>query len=392
MQFATSGEGQPMIEDSSRLRRCSWLAPYVLIGTLGTACTTEEPRPPEEPLPRPVKYVEVIAQDGTRTRTFTGFAKADVRAEFAFRVSGTVQRVHVDEGEIVDEGDLIAEIDPVDFEIQLREIEAALAEAQAVAVLADSNFQRIQRLYERDNASQGEFDSALAERDSAEARVKSVEQKLQQARQRIEYTRLRAPVGCGIVEVKVEAGESVQAGAAVVEVITGAKPQVEIAVPEMLIAEISPGKSARVRFSAVPQRVFLGRVKTVGVVPAEGVTTYPVTIELSRSWKQLTGRSVVAPIRPGMAVEAQMEFGSGGQVRHIVPANAVLIDSKGKFVYVVEAGDDGIGAARRRSVETGQLVAAGIEVIAGLADGDKVITAGLNRIQDGSPVRLLAQN
>ena len=395
MQFATTSEAQQMIGGPRKTRRgsCLALCGAALMGALGAACTTEEPKPPEEPRPRPVKYVEVVAQGGTRTRTFTGFAKADVRAEFAFRVSGTVQRVHVDEGDIVAEGDLIAEIDPVDFEIQLREIEASLAEANAQVVLADSEFQRTQRLYERDNVSQGEFDSALAKRDSAQARVESVEQKRRQAGQQIEYTRLRAPVRCGIVAVKAEEGESVQAGAAVVEVITGAKPQVEVAVPEMLITEISQGQSARVRFSAVPRRAFLGRVKTMGVVPAEGVTTYPVTIELSRSWEQLTGRSGVAPIRPGMAVEAQMQFGSGaGRVRHVVPANTVLADGEGKFVYVVEAGGDGVGAAQRRSVETGRLVAAGIEVITGLADGDKVITAGLNQIQDGRLVRLLAQN
>jgi RND family efflux transporter MFP subunit len=377
-----------------KAERCSWLAlcGVALISVFGAACSTEEATPPQAPQPRLVKFVEVVAQGGTRTRTFTGFSKADIRAEFAFRVSGTVQRVYVRQGDVIGEDDLIAEIDPVDFEIRVREIEASLAEAKAQAVLTDSDFQRIQRLYERDNVSQGEFESVLAKRESAHARVGSVEQKLEQARRQIEYTRLRAPVRCAIVEVKAEEGESVQAGAPVVEVVTGRNPQVEIAVPEMLIAEISQGAPARVRFSAVPGRTFLGRVTTVGIVPAEGVTTYPVTIELNRSWEQLTGRSGVNPIRPGMAVEAQMEFGAGAARAHVVPANAVLVDGDGRFVYVVEAGGDGVGAARRRSVETGQLVAGGIEVLAGLADGDKVITAGLNQINDEQQVRLLAQD
>ncbi len=165
------------------------------------SCTSKEPPVAEAPQPRPVKYVEVVAQGGARTRTFTGFAKADTRAEYGFRVSGTIERVHVDQGDIVEEGDLIAEMDATDFQIQVREIEAGLAEAKAQEVLASSDFQRIQRLYEKDNASQGDFDSALAKRESARAGVESVEQKLQQAQRQIEYTRLRAPIGSAIVEV-----------------------------------------------------------------------------------------------------------------------------------------------------------------------------------------------
>lgn len=374
--------------------RCpsQWMAlgGAVLINALGAACTAEESQRQEEPPPRAVKYVEVVARSSTRTHTFTGFAKADTRAEYAFRVSGTVQKVHVDQGEIVEEGDLIAEIDPVDLQIQLRETEASLAEAKAQSLLADSDFQRIQRLYEKDNVSQGEFESALAKRESALARVASVEQKLQHAQRQIDRTRLRAPIRCAIVAVKVEEGESVQVGAPVVEVITGSKSQVEIAVPERLIAQVSPGASARVRFLAVPGRVFLGRVATVGIVPGEGVTNYPATIELNRSWNELARGRGGVPIRPGMAVEAQMEFGAGGrQSYHAVPLNAVVADGDGRFVYVVETEREGFGSARRRKIETGRLVPAGIEVLAGLADGDQVITAGLNRIQEGQRVRLL---
>ena len=374
---------------------CQWMAlcGAVLINALGVACTVEESQRQEEPPPRAVKYVEVAAQAGTRTHTFTGFAKAEIRAEYAFRVSGTVQRVSVDQGDIVAEGALIAEIDPVDLEIQLRDTEASLADAKAQAVLADSDFRRVQRLYEKDSVSQGEFDSALAKRESARARVLSFKQKRKQAERQIDRTRLRAPVRCAIVEVKVEEGESVQAGAPVVEVMTGSKSQVEIAVPESLIARVSRGAPARVRFLAIPGRTYLGRVTTVGIVPATGVTTYPATIELDSSWDKLARRNGGVPIRPGMAVEVQMEFGAGGsRSYHVVPLNAIVVDGDGKFVYLVEAGDEGFGVARRQSVESGRLVAAGIEVLAGLVDGDKVITAGLNRIRDGQPVRLLGRD
>ena len=368
------------------VRRCCAAMAVVL----AWSCATEELPPPSEPLARPVKYVEVSASTGVQTRTFPGFAKTDVRAELAFRVSGTIQRLHVDDGDVVDAGDVIAELDPVDLEIGLRETEASVAEARAQAALADSDFRRVQQLYERDNVSRGEFESAAARRESAQARADAVRQRLQQARQRIKYTRLHAPARCGIVRVTVEEGESVQAGSAVVEILIGERPQVEVAVPDVLIAEVEADKRASVRFLALPNQSFAGRVKTVGIVPAEGVIAYPVTIELDRMWDELMEPGGAPPIRPGMAVEARMQFGSGNeQPRHVVPTSAVLADGPSNHVFVVEAASEGAATARRRRVEVGRLVSGGIEVLAGLSDGDRVITAGLNQIQDGWAVRLL---
>ena len=364
----------------------------VLTLALGSCTGKEPPAAVVEP-PRPVKYVEVVAERGGRTRTFTGFAKADVRSKLGFRVSGTVRKIHVEQGDVVQKGDVIAELDSADFEIKVREVEAALAEARAQEVLAQANYHRIQRLYEKDNASQGDFDSALARLESTRAGLESVGRKLQQAQRQMEYTELRAPAGSAIATVRVEEGEIAQSGAPVVEINSGQYPQVEIAVPEGAIADIRQGASARVRFPTLAGKTFSGRVRTIGVVPGEGVTTYPVTIELNRSWVQLAGRSGAIPLRPGMAAEVEMGFARpGSSVRHVVPATAVGADRQGRFVYVAQPDGGGILTASKRRVETGRLVPAGIEVTSGLVDGDKVITAGLNRIKSEQPVRLLAQD
>ncbi len=369
-------------------RRCGLLA----LGLAALACRAESPATQEAP-PRPVKYLQVESVEQGRDRTFTGFSKADIRLQIGFRISGTVERIHVEQGDVLDVGDLVAEIDPIDFEIQVREIEAGLAEARAQSVLADSEFQRIQRLYERDNASQGDFESSLAQRDSAQARVDSVRQQLEKAKRQVGYTRLTAPYRCSVVEVLVEEGEAVQAGAAVIDVVSGGKPQVEVSVPEGLIAQLRKGDSTRVYFSTLPDRLFHGRVTSIGLVPSEGLTTYPVTITLNETWEQLSGGSGPPPIRPGMAVEARMRFGSGNDApKHVVPAHAVLDDREGRYVFVVRQGSGRSWVVERQAVRTGQLVADGLEVLQGLSNGDRVVTAGLNQIQEGQEVRLLAQN
>lgn len=360
-----------------------------LIPTLVAACEREMEHAPQPQL-RPVKYLEVFARGAERKRSFTGLSKADVRSDISFRVAGTIERVHVQEGDVLQLGDLIAEVDPTDFEIQIRETEASLADARAQAALTRSEFQRIQRLFERNNVSQGDFESALARRESAEAHVDAVEQQLEKVRRQLSYTTLTAPMGGGVVEVVVAEGEAIQAGDPVVNLLSGGHPQVEIAVPENLIAEVRRGAPAQVSFVAVPGQVFPGQVATVGIVPSEGLTTYPITITLNQTWLELVEGADDAPIRPGMAVEAQLSFGSADtRPRYIVPAAAVLEDRAGRFVYVVKPHEEGQGLIERREVEVGQLEEDGLQVFSGLDDGEKVVIAGLNQIQDGQLVRLL---
>ena len=381
--------------DAKRFPRLWALLSALLPAALATApasCGGGGPAPAEESPPRPVKVFEVAVHEGARTRTFTGLAKARIHSELGFRVGGTVQRVHVEQGDLIEEGGLIAEVDPTDFEIQVAEIEASLAEATAQTRLADIEFRRVRQLYEKDNASQGDFDSALARQESARAGLDAVERQLERARRQSEYTRLRAPFSGAIAAVRIREGESVQAGTPVVEAVTGDKPLVEVAVSEIAVADIRIGAAAEVRFSAVPGRTFPGRVTMMGVVPSEGVATYPVTIELDESWDQLGGASGYPPLRPGMAAEAEMQVGGEAGAAHVVPASAVAADREGTFVFVVDSSGEGADRAVRRSVATGRLVSAGLEVVSGLRAGEKVVTAGLNRIEDGQPVRLLPQD
>ena len=357
----------------------------------GSGEIAQESLPEARPLP--VKVVEVSARGGARVHRFTGVSKTERSAGLAFRVGGRVSKVHVEQGDIVKEGVLIAELDPVDLEIQLREIEASLSEARAQEVLATSEFRRIQGLYETDSVSQGDFESALAQRESARSRVESARQRLELSKLKVDYATLRAPVAGAIAEVKAEEGETLQAGSPVVEMLTGRFPQVEIGVPENLIAHVWGGNNASVTFSAIPGRTFAGRVRTVGIVPSQGVATYPVTIELQRTWTVEPGESKDVVIAPGMTVEAQMEFPAAddGPAGFVVPLSAISSDREGTFAYTVDFGGGEVGSARRRAVETGRLVAGGIEVLDGLSGGDKVITAGVSRVRDGQKVRRFSQ-
>jgi RND family efflux transporter MFP subunit len=354
-----------------------------MVAGLGfTACEEQVVEVPA--IIRPVRYREVMARSGGRERTFTGAAKAGVEAKISFRVGGTIQELELNVGDRVRPGDLIARLDPRDYELQVEDAEASLAQARAQAVRAQADFARSRGLYERDNASQADYDAARAARDSAEANVRSIEKKLETARLQLSYTTLRSPIDGAVAQTPVEVNENVQPGTPVVILNAGARPEVEVGIPEVLIRDIQQGAPATARFDAIPNRRFTGHITEVGVSATPGMTTYPVTVELS----QLDSR-----LLPGMAGEVTFYFGDDGSAaRYVVPSHAVVQDRDGRFLFVVSGEADGLGVVERRAVVTGRLIGSGLEVLEGLQGGEKVVVTGANRVQDGQQVRVSVEH
>ena len=350
----------------------------VVLATFLLACGEKLEQPP--PAIRPVRYQQVFATGAERIRAFTGVAKAGIESKISFRISGTLQKLNARVGDPVREGQLIAEIDPRDYELQVEEAEAALAQARAEAVNAEADFRRVRGLFERDNTSQADYDAARAGQDSDRAQVRSIEMKLESAILQLSYTRLESPIDGAVAEVPVEINENVQRGQPIVVLNSGLRPEVEVAIPEVLISEIHQGNSVTVTIDAFPNQTFSGNVTEVGISASEGLRTYPVTILLNRPDVR---------ILPGMAAEVSFRFGSGEeQVRWILPPHAVGEDRQGRFVYVVTGEGEDLGTVHRRPVVVGELVGEGIEVLQGLQDGERVVTVGVSRIEEGQKVRV----
>jgi multidrug efflux pump subunit AcrA (membrane-fusion protein) len=97
-------------------------------------------------------------------------------------------------------------------------------------------------------------------------------------------------------------------------------------------------------------------------------------------------------VRHGMAAEVEFRFEASGEGAHFrVPPRAVSEDRQGRFVLVVEPSGDERGVIRRRAVEVGSLTPDGLEVLEGLEEGDRLVTAGLSQLEDGDTVKLPAE-
>ncbi|MFQ6115195.1 MAG: efflux RND transporter periplasmic adaptor subunit, partial [bacterium] len=196
----------------------------------------------------------------------------------------------------------------------------------------------------------------------------------------LSYTRLVAPTDGSIASVDIEVNENAQPGQPIVMLTAGAQIEVEVAIPEILIADIHEGSEVAVTFDAIPGKSYSAVVREVGVASTAFATTFPVTVSVEESSPE---------IRSGMAAEVSFRFESSDRrERIIVPSVAVGEDRQGRFVYVVEPVNAHRGFVRRKNVQVGELTAEGLEIFEGLSDGDLVVTAGVSKIQDGQKVKL----
>lgn len=373
--------------DGKRALRAGAVAGFAMLLWMLAGCAAEAPPAPVEEVLRSVRYIEAQPQGGVRRRTFSGAAKAGVESDISFRVSGSLERLEADIGDRIHRGDLIAALDPVDYELRVEQARASLAQGEAQAVKAQADFERTRGLYERDNASRADYDAARAAWESAKANVNAIAKQLEQAQMSVRYATLRSPIDGIVAEVPVEVNENVRAGQPIVVLNSGPLPEVNVAVPEVLIGEISVGQVVpEIEFDAIPGRIFRGRVYEIAPTSTQGLTTYPVTIRLDRT---------SPAILPGMAAEATFLFPSAGiGERFVTPPHAVGEDAEGRrFVFVVQPAGDGTGTVERRTVSIGDLVTAndfgeGLEILSGLNAGDLVVTAGVSQINDGAEVRL----
>jgi RND family efflux transporter MFP subunit len=274
-------------------------------------------------------------------------------------------------------------LDPTDYELQVQEAEASLIQAEARARQVESDYDRVRGLYENRNAAKADLDAGRAEAESARAQIDASVKRLEQARAQLSYTRLRAPTAGSIAFVPVEVNENVTSGREIALLTAGSRPDVNVAVPESLIGEIQRGEAVTVTFDAFPGSNFAGVVTKVGVAATDLASTFPVTVQL---------REETETVRSGMAANVAFAFGSTDErERYLLPPQSVLEDRDGRFVFVVEPKESGLGVVRRKPVTVGDITGEGLEVLDGLSDGDRVVTAGVSQIHEGLEVELLEE-
>lgn len=350
--------------------RLSLLILVVLLG----GCRKEEAI---EPI-RPVRVELAKSPEEERTRTFSATAQASEESVLSFKVEGTITSILVNVGDEVEREELLATLDPLDYQLQVEQSEAELGRSKAISRNAQANYDRVRQLYETRTASRSDLDKARAESESAIAQVVAGERALALAERRLDYTYLRAATRGSIAQKLAEVNENVRPNQPIFAMVAGTKPEVKVQIPENLIGQIWRGMPATAKFQALPGQLLKGEVIYIGVATTAAATTYPVTLVID---------DPTHSIRSGMTAEITFLFPKGTDAV-LVPASAVQGDLEGPYLYLVSDFDGRIGTVERRPVVVGELLGQEIEILSGLDGGERVITAGFDKVTPGTKVSI----
>lgn len=279
-------------------------------------------------------------------------------------VAGVVSGVAFESGETVERGDVLIRLDDsVD--------RAALTGLQADRELARVQFERTQDLLERRALSRSEFDEAKARFDAARAAVT-------EQRARIALKTIRAPFGGLLGLRRADLGEYLSPGARIVQLQALDPIYLDYAVPESQFNRLRVGQQVEARMDAVPGESFRGSISAIDSGIEAGTRTVTVRATLPNP---------EGALRPGMFAEVETLEGEPQPVL-TVPRTAVSFNTYGDFAFLIAEGDDGELTVERRALTTGATRQGRVVVEDGLADGDRVVRAGLVKLRNGQRVTI----
>jgi RND family efflux transporter MFP subunit len=287
---------------------------------------------------------------------------------------GQVTRVLVDAGSWVRQGQVLATIDRSVQAQEAAQLAAQVQVARADAALAQNELDRAQALVGRGFISKADVDRRAAARDAAVARVRVAQAQLNAARARVGRLDVRAPTSGLILDRSVEVGQVVSAGSgALFRLALGGDMEMRAQLSQQDIAAARIGMPVQVTPIGVNETV-IGRVWQVS----------PIIDPQSRQGEVRIAIPYTPAIRPGGFAEAKITAGS--TTAPMLPQSAVLSDSRGNYVYIVNNKD----VVERRDIRIGTVDNAGVTIAEGLSGQERVVlSAGpfLNPGQKVSPRR-----
>ena len=332
------------------------------------------------PPPVPAKVREVKPQGVPIVLEAVGQAQGSKEVEVRARVTGILQKRLYSEGQRVQAGAPLFQIDPAPYEIALQQARAQLAQEQARQEQTKREAGRLKELAEQKAISQKEFDDAVSAQKLSSASLQAAEARVREAELNLSYTRVTAPVSGVTGRIVRSEGSLVAPGAdSLLTTINQVQPVwVRFSLSESDLAKL-PGR--RVDPSATQVQLLLA---DGSVYPQKGRINFSAAqIDPKLATQELRAEfdNPKSRILPGDFVRVRL---TGGEYKNafLVPQAAVFQTEKGQFVFVL----DGENKATVRPVKTGEWIGQDWLVLDGLQPGDRVVVDNLMKLRPGAPV------
>ena len=286
--------------------------------------------------------------------------------------TGRITAIHVEAGDHVHAGQLLATLDPSVLRPQVERLQASLDEARANSALADAEYARAEGVQAAGALSAEDIQKRKATAITSAAEVKVAAAQLAEYQARLAHTQVRAPADGLILTRTAEVGQIATPGSTdLFRLARDGEVEMRGLAAEQDLPSLKVGQAASVYLTGI-ERSFPGKVRLLGAVIDPQTRLGEVRISLPPD----------PALRPGAFSRAEVLVGRGE--RPVLPDTAVLSDEQGTYVYVV----DGSSHVQRRAVHVGETTAQGVVITAGLTGTERVVMTAGGFLRNGEQVNV----
>jgi membrane fusion protein (multidrug efflux system) len=357
-----------------RAARTRALSAALATGWLLAACGGDEIAPPAAQTAPPVMVETVQVRDVVDRIEATGQLVAKAEATVAAQVAGQVTSIAVEEGDSVEAGQVLLEIDPERRNLEVADAQARLSEARANVAEGKREVERIQGLRKRDAVSQAQLDEVVTRLSLARSREAGAEAQLGLAQRAQADATIRAPFAGLVGRRHANVGEYLSVGVPLFEIVALDPIEVEFSVPEIDSSRVAVGNEIEISVVPYPDERFAARVTVVAPTIDRSTRTLRVKGELANP---------DARLRPGLFAHVGVGVAHRKGVL-MVSESAIVQRAEGSVLYRLVEGN----RVERLVVQPGTQEGEYVEVRGGLVPGDRVVVRGQRDLIDGGVVSL----
>ncbi len=351
-----------------------------ILGVSLSACSHEQSKKESNSEAVPVTVGKVQQTQEREQISVSGtISTQNSPAQLCFLVSGKVLSVGPREGEYVKQGQVLASIDPTDYQLPWAGAKAQADQARVGYERAEDEFRRMKMLYDSKSLAPNDFQKYKAAYDSAKQQYEHAVASEKLSRKRMTDGTLSAPTSGYIAKRSIEPGDTAAPGRVAFEIVQMDPVEVNVGVPETDVNLVRIGQKAEITVPALPGKTFQGTVRVINVSADPNTRTYMTRITVANQEHKL---------RVGMIAEATIR-GDRTISMATLPGDAVVRDPQGATqVYVYYPDQKRVYTKR---VEIGAAVNKNIQIKSGLSGNELIVLAGQSKLRNGLSVAATEQ-
>lgn len=338
----------------------------LLLASVVIGCGDKTSQPTQ--VNRTVLTMEVSANNHTSQHLYAGKLRAQERASLSFEVPGTITNINVHLGDQIQAGQVLAQLDNEQYELQLQARKAELEATRSQYQDAKLEFERLDNLSATGAVSKSSLDRAKAQMDTSFAQLAGLQAGVDNALKQLEYTVLTAPYNGEVVSRLAEPSQTVNTGQSILEVV-GLEGGLEavVFVPNEIRANITLETLATLRLLPGDTEISAKVSEIGGRANAAGL--FQVVLKVNGEANQA---------RAGQSVEVALNIINRSQDVPVIPVSGYGMSPNGEaYVYLVKGNQ-----VFQQKVELGAMSDLGVEVLSGLTGGEVIVTKGVDLLHN----------